>query len=288
MASPQRENGFTGVANEVLEAVMMRGFSSLQLRILLLLWRESYGWQRRSAKLSLGLIERTTGIPRARASKLLHGLLDLKVLELVVPATRVSSAVYAFQKDYDRWGVPPQGVPPQGVTPQGDRECPPGGQGECPPGGHIKERVKENQQHGGVPSHGDTLVEDVLRMLVQLQPSGLSQADRTAVAALLRNTDKSPRRVLEAVADAVSETQAHRKTQSTRAPVRFALAIAGRLLSEPEPCSPEFVVAPPGWEPPGSRVNGSRIDSGQSSHPEQASKARNDSRGHSVEMEGMP
>ena len=44
MASPQKENGFTPISNEILEAVAGASLNGTQLRILLLLWRNSYGY----------------------------------------------------------------------------------------------------------------------------------------------------------------------------------------------------------------------------------------------------
>lgn len=260
MASPQKEHGFTAVANEIYTAVIGRDFTGQQCRCLMLLWRQSYGWQKTSAEFSLNMVSRHLGITKTRASKLLQRLTEMGVIVRETSYSRTSPSVYRFEKDHERWKVG-GGVPPQGDSLQGDWESYSRTPGESYSRTPIKERSKE-KQHGGVPPQGDSLQGDsplepipdlgsrVVRQLVQLQPSGLTQADRTAVAELLRNTDKSPRRVLEAVADAVRETQAHRRSSQTRAPVRFALAVVGRLLSEPEPCPPEFVTAPEGWRPP--------------------------------------
>lgn len=262
MAAPQKENGFLAVATEIVEAVVSRDFTGHQCRILMLLWRETYGWQRRSADFSLGLIESKTGIPRKTASKILQKLVDLRVVVQTSPHSKISPAQYRFEKDYDLWEVG-GGIPPQGDPLQRDRVSLPQGQGVSLPQGLIKERVKESSSEG-IPPQGDTPPDEaildlgtrVLRLLTQLQPSGLSQADRLSVAELVRNTDKSPRRVLEAVADAVRDTQAFRRENRVQAPVRFALSVVGRILSEPEPtphAGPKFVQAPADWVPPYER-----------------------------------
>lgn len=270
MAAPQRENGFTGIANEILQQVMRRPFSAQALRVLLCLWRETYGWQRSSAEFSLGLVERETGIPKPRVSKILKALLGAQVVEQIEVYSRTSPARYAFQKNYELWAIESGGSVLWGNSPGGN-----GGSVLQDTGGvssrtPIKERVKEKLQQGvsseRTPPQQDEmpdLTDRVVRQLTHLQPSGLSQEDRKTVAELLRNTDKTPRRVLEAVTDATRETQQHRRNKQLSTPVRYALRIAGRMLSEPEPMQgpeQEFVRAPEGWCPPGYQSRNGAAD----------------------------
>ena len=42
-ASPQCENGYTRLANEIIEALMKSNLSAYQSRILWAVWRETYG-----------------------------------------------------------------------------------------------------------------------------------------------------------------------------------------------------------------------------------------------------
>lgn len=270
MAAPQRENGFTGIAHEILEAVMKRRFRGLQqLDIVLALWRETWGWNRVDASLSLGLLERHTGIPRHKCSELLAELVSLQVVEMVSPAIGKRAAVYRFQKDYDLWQVPVRGddrsptgvLPHRGtVPPQGDHDRSPQGN---PSKKELKKSCSSDRSPTGEPSEIPDLTDRVVRQLTHLQPSGLSQEDRKTVAELLRNTDKTPRRVLEAVTDATRETQQHRRNKQLSTPVRYALRIAGRMLSEPEPMQgpeQEFVRAPEGWCPPGYQSRNGAAD----------------------------
>jgi len=53
MASPQRENGYTGVANEILEALARVQMSGHEWRIVMALFRETYGHQTRRIILAL-------------------------------------------------------------------------------------------------------------------------------------------------------------------------------------------------------------------------------------------
>ena len=56
MASPQKENGSTDIANELLEAIYSSNFNAPQLDIIYCLIRYTYGFHRKSHKLSINFI----------------------------------------------------------------------------------------------------------------------------------------------------------------------------------------------------------------------------------------
>lgn len=107
MASPQKENGWTQIAHEILEALARSRLSGRELRIILLILRESFGYQRKEAVLSLRDIQLRTGIAKAHVSQALS---SMRVTN-VVRVTRVtengnrSKSILSFQKDYHQWGV---------------------------------------------------------------------------------------------------------------------------------------------------------------------------------------
>ena len=69
MACPQKENGYTSIANELLEQFYRRRFSSSQLKILLLVIRFTYGFNRKTATLSNTFIAAGTGMHEITFSK---------------------------------------------------------------------------------------------------------------------------------------------------------------------------------------------------------------------------
>ncbi|MDO7485482.1 replication protein [Peribacillus frigoritolerans] len=54
MADVQLENGYTRVANEILEAIQMYTFTTNQLKIIMAVWRNTYGYTRKKHDISLG------------------------------------------------------------------------------------------------------------------------------------------------------------------------------------------------------------------------------------------
>lgn len=103
MASPQKENGYTSIANELLEQIYRRRFSASQLKILLLVIRFTYGFNRKTAALSNTFIAAGTGIHEITVSKEVGTLLRDNVLELYKKPSFHNSRVIGINKDYEGW-----------------------------------------------------------------------------------------------------------------------------------------------------------------------------------------
>lgn len=103
MASPQKENGYTSIANELLEQIYRRRFSASQLKILLLVIRFTYGFNRRTATLSNTFIATGTGMHEITVSKEVGTLLRDNVLKLYKKPSFHSSRVIGINKDYESW-----------------------------------------------------------------------------------------------------------------------------------------------------------------------------------------
>lgn len=103
MASPQKENGYTSIANELLEQLYRRRFSASQLKILLLVIRFTYGFNRKTATLSNTFIAAGTGMHEITVSKEVGTLLRDNVLKLYKKPSFHSSRIIGINKDYDSW-----------------------------------------------------------------------------------------------------------------------------------------------------------------------------------------
>lgn len=103
MASPQKENGYTSIANELLEQIYCRKFSASQLKILLLVIRFTYGFNRKTATLSNTFIAAGTGMHEITVSKEVGTLLRDNVLKLYKKPSFHNSRVIGINKDYEGW-----------------------------------------------------------------------------------------------------------------------------------------------------------------------------------------
>ncbi|WP_172369606.1 replication protein [Sporosarcina jiandibaonis] len=105
MASPQTENGFTRIANEILEAVQMYKFTLNELKIVLCIWRYTYGFQRKSHQLSLTFIMNHTGLGRTRINDSIKRLIESNVIKKMEQGRANSTNSYMFNKHYNSWKI---------------------------------------------------------------------------------------------------------------------------------------------------------------------------------------
>ncbi len=99
MANPQKENGFTSIANEILEAIVRFPFAGQELRVLFFILRFSYGFQRKHADLPLTFIARGTNISRRGIAKVIKRLVSYRALVR-------SESRCTFNKNWEEWLVP--------------------------------------------------------------------------------------------------------------------------------------------------------------------------------------
>lgn len=102
MASPQLEDGYTRIANGILEQVARHKFNGTQLRILLVIWRYTYGYKRKEAEFSLSFLAQAIGAARSQVDRELSALIGRNVLE-VVAGGNGKPRLLRFNKDDGSW-----------------------------------------------------------------------------------------------------------------------------------------------------------------------------------------
>lgn len=124
MASPQKEDGYTPIAHEILEHLSRQVLSPDEWRILMIIFRKTYGWDKKYDKISHSQFAELTGIARGHIPRILNRLLERKMIFKAVPQPGVPysgdcppirgrggvpylgdrhMATYGFQKNYDLW-----------------------------------------------------------------------------------------------------------------------------------------------------------------------------------------
>lgn len=152
MADVQVENGFTKIANQILEEIAKFKFNGTELRIIMIIWRYTYGFNRKSHEMSAGFISNAIGVDISRVKKVLKDLIDKKVILVVEEASFNSSRILAFNKNFEEWGVENdtrgKKVPQvsERTLPQGSNSTPPQGSKITPKKENIKEIYKENKE----------------------------------------------------------------------------------------------------------------------------------------------
>ena len=102
MASPQCENGYTKIANEILERMLSQRVPGEQLRVLLCIIRASYGWNEKSVSITHQEIADQTGIVRQNVTRAIKGLASKKMLTCIKKDAKGCNELI-FNKNYDDW-----------------------------------------------------------------------------------------------------------------------------------------------------------------------------------------
>lgn len=99
------EDGYTRIANKLLEAMLAGDFTGGQLRTLLAIERMTYGWRRKTITISSAALAERAGLSKksGRFRKELQELISEGVLTSTPNGTS-KPLTYAIQKSYGSWG----------------------------------------------------------------------------------------------------------------------------------------------------------------------------------------
>ncbi len=103
MASPQIEDGYTKLANEIMEALMRTNLPAYQGRVLWAILRKTYGFQKKEDWISNSQLVEMTGLRKQHVSRTMKELLERHIV------TRSGYKV-GFNKDYTQWRELPRQV----------------------------------------------------------------------------------------------------------------------------------------------------------------------------------
>lgn len=102
MANPQCENGFTKIANELLEALTRADLSGHCFKITLLVIRKTYGFLKVDDLISLSQMARMSGLSKSRCSQIINLLEDKKIITVSDYCSGLTKK-YRFNKDFETW-----------------------------------------------------------------------------------------------------------------------------------------------------------------------------------------
>lgn len=104
MANPQKENGSTDIANELLEAIYSFNFTANQFKIILCIIRYTYGFKRKSHNLSLNFIAKAiNNNSKEFISREVKKLIKDNVLIEYSSPSFNSTRKIGINKDYSCW-----------------------------------------------------------------------------------------------------------------------------------------------------------------------------------------
>lgn len=110
MANPQTENGFTKIADEIMDALIKIRIPGEARQILDVILRKTYGWNKTSDQIHLSQFEEMTGLVRPSICRAIRKLLQMNLITKTGSAISMFTkkgndiaATYSFQKDHEEW-----------------------------------------------------------------------------------------------------------------------------------------------------------------------------------------
>jgi len=100
MANPQVENGYTRIANEILEALAKININGEARQVLDVIIRKTYGFQKKQDKISLSQFALTTSLKK---SAVCRGLKRLQKMNIIIKIDNEDCTIYRFNKDFESW-----------------------------------------------------------------------------------------------------------------------------------------------------------------------------------------
>jgi len=98
--SPQLENGYCKIANEIMDALIKHRIPGEQVQCLLYIIRKTYGFNKKNDRISNSQFVAATGINKRNVKRAIDGLIKKRI---VVKKDNEYIPNYQFNKDYRLW-----------------------------------------------------------------------------------------------------------------------------------------------------------------------------------------
>jgi len=100
VASPQKENGYTPTAHELLQAIALARLRPAERAVIDCIARHTYGWNRKSAQISRRQFADWTHYSERQVGRALG---ELEAANMIWADRTTRPTTWGIQKDYDLW-----------------------------------------------------------------------------------------------------------------------------------------------------------------------------------------
>ncbi len=100
MANPQIEDGYTRIANELLEAISLSKLNGSEHQVFWVIVRKTYGYQKKDDPISLSQFCLATRINKQNVCRALSNLITKN---MIIKSDKDKITKYRIQKDYTTW-----------------------------------------------------------------------------------------------------------------------------------------------------------------------------------------
>ncbi len=96
MANPEIQDGYTKIGNKILEALARIDLTNYQFRVLMVLIRKIWGWQKKKDRVAQSQIVEATGIAQPNVSRILK---ELKAKRIIIK----DNQMILINENYNHW-----------------------------------------------------------------------------------------------------------------------------------------------------------------------------------------
>ena len=152
--TPQLEDGYTKLADELLEALCRAQLGGREMAVVLALIRLTYGWQKSKDRIAASQIAKLTAITRAKIPTLLRSL-EAKNIVRIEKGGQGRIATLSIKKDHRKWEMrgrrasPSKGASASNqLVPLSEPTSPPQGVGSSPLQGAYHREIDTTKEKG--------------------------------------------------------------------------------------------------------------------------------------------
>lgn len=102
MSTPQLENGYTRIANELLDALCKEKLNGAEFNVLLFIIRQTYGYHKKERKMTIKYIASGTNALERTVKRALDKLIKNNII-LSKSAYSTAPKIYSLNKSYKTW-----------------------------------------------------------------------------------------------------------------------------------------------------------------------------------------
>jgi phage replication O-like protein O len=103
VADVQLAKGYTRIANKILDALAQTKLNGTQLRILNVIIRNTYGYNKKTASLSDTFISKATGIHQKQVNREVNNLVEMAIVIVEYKGDYTNPRKIGLNKDFDTW-----------------------------------------------------------------------------------------------------------------------------------------------------------------------------------------
>jgi phage replication O-like protein O len=141
MANPQKEHGYTAIANELFDALCSIRVNGEARQVLDVIFRKTYGFNKKEDRIALSQFVENTGMSKPKVCRSINKLKDMNLI--VVTKKENDDNIFRVNKDYVTWRALPKKETIKSF-PKKEIIVPQKGKASFPKKGHTKDNTTKD------------------------------------------------------------------------------------------------------------------------------------------------